>query len=72
MRQGREPTDRYQARTPPLLWTMHRITPGIAASLTPTSLEPTRAASRTRPRGRRNLSHLRFRLPQVHLPHRHA
>jgi hypothetical protein len=62
----------YQARRSPLLKDMHLITPGIAASLTPTSLEPARAASRRRPRGRLHLPHLRFHLPHLHLPQRHA
>lgn len=48
------------------------ITPGIAASLTPTSLEPAKAAGPTRPRARRHLPHVRVHLPHLHLPHRHA
>ncbi|HSF98291.1 MAG TPA: hypothetical protein VLA55_06330 [Ornithinibacter sp.] len=55
---------------------MHMITPGIAASLTPTSIEPVQAAPRTsprpRPRGLRHRLHLRWHLPHLHLPHRHA
>lgn len=68
----------YQARDCPLLRDMHMITPGIAASLTPTSLEPAQAAPRRRPRGRRYLPQLRFHLPRphllqrLHLPQRHA
>jgi hypothetical protein len=62
----------YQAPCVALLRDMHLITPGIAASLTPTSLEPARAASRRRPRGRLHLPHLRFHLPHLHLPQRHA
>ncbi len=54
---------------------MHMITPGVAASLTPTSAERTSRPEPT-PRSRR-----RLRVPQVllhvphphfHLPHRHA
>ena len=48
------------------------ITPGIAASLTPTSTAPARAAAPTRTRGPRHLPHLRLHLPHLHLPHRHA
>ena len=62
----------YQGRTDPLLWNMHMITPGIAASLTPTSTEPAKATPRTPLRGRRHLPHLRLHLPHLHLPHRHA
>ena len=62
----------YQARRCRLLWDMHLITPGIAASLTPTSLEPAKAAAPTRTRERRHLPHLRLHLPHLHLPHRHA
>lgn len=64
----------YQGRTDPLLRDMHLITPGVAASLTPTSLEPARAGARarTRTRGRLHLPHLRLHLPHLHLPHRHA
>ena len=62
----------YQPRCRPLLRDMHLITPGIAASLTPTSLEPAKAAARPGPRGRRDLPHLRFHLPPPHLPPRHA
>jgi hypothetical protein len=51
---------------------MHMITPGIAASLTPRSVEHPVAA----PRARRRL-HLRvpakgLHLTQLHLPHWHA
>jgi hypothetical protein len=62
----------YQARQSPLLWDMHMITPGIAASLTPTSIDPAKAAPRPRPRGRLHLPHLRLHLPHLHLPQRHA
>ena len=49
---------------------MHMITPGVAASLTPTSLErPERA---TRARRRLRMPHLRLHLPHVRLPQRHA
>jgi len=55
--------------------TMHMITPGIAASLTPRSVE--RRARPTQPaaageRAPRRLHVLRLRLPHPHLPHRHA
>jgi hypothetical protein len=49
---------------------MHMITPGIAASLTPTSVERTPVTPR--PRRRRHLPHVRLHLPHLHLPHRHA
>ena len=62
----------YQVRRRRLLWDMHMITPGIAASLTPTSAEPAKAALTTHTRGRRHLPHLRLHLPHLHLPHRHA
>ena len=70
----------YQAPASPLLTTMHMITPGIAASLTPKSLERAEtAASRTRPeaagaRARRHLHLPRvlLQLPHPHLPHRSA
>lgn len=62
----------YQGPANRLLRDMHMITPGIAASLTPTSIEPAKAAAPTRPRGRRHLPHLRLHLTHLHLPHRHA
>jgi hypothetical protein len=62
----------YQGHPNGLLEDMHLITPGIAASLTPTSLKPAKAASSARPRGRRHLLQLRFHLPHLHLPQRHA
>jgi hypothetical protein len=66
----------YQAGLLRLLWDMHMITPGVAASLTPTSIEPAQAAPRTSPRprtrGLRYRLHLRWHLPHLHLPHRHA
>lgn len=51
------------------------ITPGIAASLTPTSLTPTRTErGPVGPRPRRHLRvpHVRLHLPHLHLPHHHA
>jgi hypothetical protein len=59
--------------------TMHMITPGVAASLTPTSVE-----RRTRPGGpqavtaaaraprRLHVPRVLLHLPHPHLPHRHA
>ncbi|GAA4411812.1 hypothetical protein GCM10023168_33000 [Fodinibacter luteus] len=51
---------------------MHMITPGIAASLTPTSLERRERAPRA-PRALRrlHLPQVRFHLPHLHLPHPH-
>jgi hypothetical protein len=62
---------------------MHMITPGIAASLTPTTIErrqrapqaeqfalPAQAAPARAPR--RRLRAFRLHLPGVHVPHGHA
>ena len=55
--------------------TMHMFTPGIAASLTPRSVErrvrPTQAAPAV-DGARRRLHVPRLHLPHPHLPHRHA
>ena len=54
---------------------MHMFTPGIAASLTPQSVErrlrPTQAAPAV-DGARRRLHVPRLHLPHPHLPHRHA
>ena len=57
----------YQGPRTRLLPDMHMITPGIAASLTPTSVERT-ARTEATPQARR-----RLRVPQVllHVPHPH-
>jgi hypothetical protein len=70
----------YQARSRPPLSHMHMITPGIAASLTPTTIErPQRAqqvasVAQTAPARapRRRLRAPRLHLPGVHLPHSQA
>ena len=46
---------------------MHMITPGIAASLTPKSLQRTERTERTR--RRLALPHTRFHLPHLRMPH---
>ena len=57
---------------------MHMITPGIAASLTPRSVErrvrPTQAAAcrRACARGALHVPRVLLHLPHPHLPHRHA
>ena len=65
----------YQACDPPLL-DMHMITPGIAASLTPKSVERTpRPEPAPRVRRRLHLPAVLLHLPHPHLPHlphRHA
>ena len=54
---------------------MHLITPGLAASLTPTSPERT-AHTEATPKARRRLRmpHVLLHVPHphLHLPHRHA
>ena len=63
-----------------LLTTMHMITPGVAASLTPKSLEHAeKPAGGTRAKAAAVLAPRRLHLPRVllhlphpHLPHRHA
>ena len=73
----------YQARSWPPLTDMHMITPGIAASLTPTTIERPQRAQRaeqvasvaqTAPERapRRRLRVPRLHLPGVRLPHSHA
>jgi hypothetical protein len=70
----------YQEGSGPLFSHMHMITPGIAASLTPPSVQrPQRAeqvasvdeAARVAVQ-RRRLRAPRLHLPALHLPHRHA
>jgi len=65
----------YQGVRSPLLPTMHMITPGIAASLTPRSVErrvrPTQAAAERAPR-RVRVPRVLLHLPHPHLPHRPA
>ena len=53
---------------------MHMITPGIAASLTPTSVERTPRAEATRGPARLHLPHVRLHVPHphFHLPQRHG
>ena len=46
------------------------ITPGVAASLTPTTVE--RPEREPRARRRLHLPRVRFHLPHLHLPQRHA
>ena len=60
----------YQATAQGLLTRMHMITPGVAASLTPKSVERTESAPRAR--RRLHLPRAPFRVPHVHLPQRHA
>ena len=71
----------YQPAPPALLRTMHMITPGVAASLTPKSLEhdakparPARseAAAPVRAPRRLHVPRVLLHLPHPHLPHRHA
>jgi len=54
---------------------MHMMTPGVAASLTPTSAERTAGTDAT-PKARRRLRmpHVLLHVPHphLHLPHRHA
>ncbi len=54
---------------------MHLITPGVAASMTPTSAERT-AHTEATPKARRRLRmpHVQLHVPHpsLHLPHRHA
>ena len=65
----------YQAPAHAPLLDMHMITPGIAASLTPKSVERTPRAEAT-PRARRRLRVPQLLLhvphPHFHLPQRHA
>ena len=49
---------------------MHMISPGVAASLTPKSVERTERVPRAR--RRLHLPRVPFRVPHVHLPQRHA
>jgi hypothetical protein len=62
---------------------MHMITPGIAASLTPTTVERPQRAQRKQqvpsvteaapaPAPRRRLRVPRLHLPGIHVPHGHA
>jgi len=52
---------------------MHMITPGIAASLTPRSIERTpRTEPTARARRRMRVPQLLLHLPHPHLPHRPA
>ena len=67
----------YQGVRSPLLPTMHMITPGIAASLTPRSVErrvrPAQAdASVERAPRRLHVPQVLLHLPHPHLPHRAA
>ena len=67
----------YQGVRSPLLPTMHMITPGIAASLTPRSVErrvrPTQAAASVERAPRRvRVPRVLLHLPHPHLPHRAA
>lgn len=52
---------------------MHMITPGVAAALTPTSVErDPRPDTAPRARGRVRVPRVQLHLPRPHLPHRHA
>ena len=70
----------YQAGALRPLSPMHMITPGIAASLTPTSVERPQRAERVAAAEeaaparapRRRLRAPRLHLPGLHLPHGHA
>ena len=66
----------YQGVRTPLLLTMHMITPGIAASLTPKSVErrvrPTQAVAAERAPRRLHVPRVLLHLPHPHLPQRHA
>ena len=54
---------------------MHMITPGVAASITPSSAERT-ARTEASPKARRRLRmpHVQLHVPHphLHMPHRHA